>query len=145
MEAGEFGDYAMSERFMIEISSEEAQKYRRIAKFTGQSVETVISRRLQFTPPTDSLDTQLEQVRNYSDEQLWAIVETPVLSDEETAAWDILVQRAKQGKALEGDEEASDTFSLLYNKRGLLRSKALAELLGRGYDIPTYLKENAPK
>jgi hypothetical protein len=135
----------MSERFTIEISSEEAKKYRRMAKFMGVSVETVISHRLQFIPATDSLDIQLEQVTSYSNEALWEIVETPVLSDEELAEREPVLQRAKQGIHTDDDEKYLETFSELYNKRGLLRAKALAELLERGYDIHTYLKESMPE
>jgi hypothetical protein len=135
----------MSERFMVEVSSKDAQKYRRMAKFMGVSVETVISHRLQFIPATDSLDVQLEQVIGYSNETLWEIVETPVLSDEELAEREPILQRAKQGIHTDEDEKYLEKFSELYNKRGLLRAKALAELLERGYDIHTYLKESMPK
>jgi hypothetical protein len=135
----------MSERFVIEVSSEKAKQLRRIAELTGKSVESLISHDLRPMPPDDSLDEQIERISSYSDAQLWAIVETPVLSDEEVNAWNVLVQRAKAGKALEGDEAKSNEFSELYNKRGLLRSEALVALQERGFDVKGYLKKNAPK
>jgi hypothetical protein len=134
----------MSQQFLVEMSDKEAEKYQRIAKFSGKPVETVIRWRLKFTPPPDSLDIQIEQVASYSDEALWEILETPVYSDEELAEREPILQRAKAGSASEEDKKRLEEFSILYNKRGLLRAKALAELLERGYDIHTYLKESMP-
>lgn len=135
----------MSERFIIELPHEKAEQLRRIAKLTGDTVENLISKGLAPMPPNDSLDLQLERITTYSDVQLWSIVESPVLSASEKSAWDILLQRAKARKALAGDEAESKKFSELYNKRGLLRAKALAELLARSYDVHAYLDENAPE
>jgi hypothetical protein len=135
----------MSERFVIEVSNEKAKQLRRIAELTGQSVESLISDGIAHLPPDDSLDEQIERVHSYSNAQLWAIVETPVLSNEELAEREPILRRSKSGIHSDEDEKRLDAFTELYDKRVLLRSEALVELQERGFDVKAYLKMNAPK
>src|SRR5687768_6110753 len=66
----------MSEWFTIEVSSEVAQKLRRIAKFMEISVESLIVKILErdfFM--IELVDIQAESIPRYSAAQLWTIVE----------------------------------------------------------------------
>jgi hypothetical protein len=135
----------MSQRYMIEISSEKAQKLERISKFMGISIESILAETTPPLYPQSDLDSQLAHVAGYTDLQLWVIVETPVVSDEEWAEREPILQRAKQGTYSDEDKKYLDEFSELYNKRVLLRTEALVALQERGYDVKSYLKENAPK
>jgi hypothetical protein len=104
----------MSERFTIELSSEKAQYYQRIAQLMGQSVESLIIKILEreffINEPFSVI--QAEDIPMYSNAQLWAIVEKIRLS---------------------GDKSHT-----------MLCIQVLARLRQLGYDVDAYIEDNKP-
>ena len=116
----------------------------RTAKHRNQSVDTLVNEGLRqiFDVPSVKAGTvdeaYLDSMETFSDEQLWAIVETR-LSAEENQRKDYLLER--NGEEILSAREKTELAKIvdLVNDQMLFRSKALSILHQRGHDIHTYL------
>ena len=134
----------MSERFTIELSEEYAQMMREIAQLANQPIEIVIAELAQLSS-SETIDTQLVHVNTFSTIRLWSTVHVGLMfPDFLNKRMSQLIQYSKQGNLSSAEQDELDDLIVLYDKYTLLRSYALVELQDRGYDIQTYLDENAP-
>ena len=135
----------MSEQFTITIPDNRAKYMRSLAQLTGKPIEDILTEALIHpVPPVAPLDKQLEQVQQYSDVQLWAIIKEP-FTPELDARMQTLNEISKRGQLTL--EEQSELNSLIeqYAQYELLRAKTLAELKNRQFDVQAYLTKNAPR
>ncbi len=137
----------MNVQFTIEIPEERVKTIREVARLAQQPVEVVISELVQFSiPPTQTIDTELAEVKTMSSIRLWAMVQKglgfPEALDKQMIN---LIQKSKDGIITDAEQTELNELIVAYDKYTLLRTEALVELQERGYNVQSYLKETAPK
>jgi hypothetical protein len=135
----------MSEQFTITIPDNRARYMRSLAQLTGKPVEDILAEALIHPiPPVAPLDKQIEQVQQYSDVQLWAIIEEPFAAELD-ARMQTLNEISKRGQLTLEQQTELNSLAEQYAQYELLRAKTLVELKNRQFDIQAYLTRNVPR
>ena len=134
----------MSEQFTITIPDNRAKYMRSLAQLTGKPIEDILTEALIHpVPPVAPLDKQIEQVQQYSDVQLWAIIKEP-FAPELDARMQTLNEVSKRGQLTLEEQSELNRLIEQYAQYELLRAKTLTELKNRQFDVQAYLMKNAP-
>ena len=135
----------MSQQFTITIPDNKAQYMRSLAQLAGKPVEDILAEALIHPiPPVASLDKQIEQVQQYSDVQLWAIIKEPFDAELDTRM-QTLNALSRQGQLTVEEQSELNRLVEQYAQYELLRAKTLVELKNRQFDIHAYLTRNAQR
>ena len=130
----------------LDLPEELYEHMRQVAEQSQRPLERVVleSLRLLFVSPTTAPDraTALAALRDYTDEQLWAVVyqRLPWLQSQRLHE----LSATQKREELTADAQGELHALLALNDRAMrLRSEALFLLKNRGHDIETYLARGA--
>lgn len=126
----------------LQIPAEIYERAQQIATDNNRSIESVLLDGLALLFGSLS-DTSLspDELKNYSDEQLWAIVHQRLVWSQDTRLRE-LVTLGKQGQLSDDTKDEMERLIALVDHQMLLRSEALLLLKRRGHDIEQRLKLN---
>jgi hypothetical protein len=113
-----------------------------IAQETNRSVEAVLidGLALLFGTRSDTIDP--EELQNFSDERLWAVVYHH-LAWPQDARLRALVDLGRRGLLSDDERSEMERLIALVDRLTLLRSHALVILKQRGHDVETKLRLGA--
>jgi hypothetical protein len=127
----------------LQIPPEIYQRARRIATENNRSVESVLldGLTLLFGDLPDT-SVQPNTLKNYSDEQLWAVIHQRLAWPQDTRLRE-LIAMGKQGQLSDDEQVEMERLIDLVDHHMLLRSEALLLLQQRGHDVESRLKLGA--
>lgn len=119
----------------LHVPPEIYERARQIANDSGRSIESALLDGLALLfgalPDTSITPDQLE---DYSDEQLWAVVHQRLAWPQDTRLRELMAL-GKQGQLSEEEKSEMENLVGLVDHQMLLRSEALLLLKGRGHHI----------
>jgi hypothetical protein len=129
----------MTDRIILTLPEDISDRAREIAESKAQSVEQILLDHLQTlsislpTLPPD-IETELEALRNLSDDALWTIAREQMPDDVQTRAHELM---DKNARAILGADESAELEHLVERAdRLMLRKAEAASLLkARGYSF----------
>ena len=129
--------------YRLDIPEPVLERVRQIAPQNEQSVETVLieSLNLLFGNFAEK-DLSPDALKDYSDEQLWAIVHQRLAWPQDSRLRELASHGDKGHMSVEELDEMGDLIELVGHQM-LLRSEALLLLKRRGCDIKRYLRLGA--
>ena len=129
--------------YRLDIPEPVLRRARQIARENEQSVETVLieSLNLLFGNTVD-MDLSPVDLKDYSDEQLWAIVHQRLAWPQDSRLRELAALGDRAQISPEELDEMDDLIELV-DYQMLLRSEALLLLKQRGCDIHKYLRLGA--
>lgn len=119
----------------MQLSAEQYERAQRIARFADVSVAIILLESIELLPFGG---IALETLETYTDLQLWAVVFHHLSRREEEAYQSLHEKRASHTLTAE-EEHRLDEILKTIDSNMLFRSKALAILQERGYDVVGYL------
>ena len=127
----------------LQIPAEIIERARQIARDSNRSVESVLLEGLSllFGGPADT-HISLEDLKVYSDEQLWAVVHNRLAWPQDTRLRELMAL-GKQGQITAEEAEELERLIGLVDHQMLLRSEALLLLKRRGHNVEQRLKLGA--
>ena len=127
----------------LQIPLDIYERARQIATDSNRSVESVLvdGLSLLFGTSSDS-SLPLEKLKNYSDEELWAVVNQRLVLPQDTRLRQ-LIELGKQGQLSIDEKSEMERLIDVVDHQMLLRSEALLLLKQRGHDIEQFLKRSA--
>ncbi|MFZ4828805.1 MAG: hypothetical protein ACOYLB_15755 [Phototrophicaceae bacterium] len=127
----------------LEISPEVYERVKQIAHNSQRSVEVILQETLTLMFGTwQETQVQLEDLPQYSDEQLWAIVHRHIAWHHETRLRELVAQ-AKEKHLPEAEYAEMEGLVDEVDRYMLLRSQALILLKERGYQVEQQFKLGA--
>ena len=127
----------------LQIPPEVYERVRQIAKASNRSVESVLQDGLTLlfgALPDTGISP--DELKNYTDEQLWAIVHQRLAWPQDTRLRE-LIALGKQGQITEDEKAEMERLIDLVDHQMLLRSQALLLLKQRGHNVEKQLKLGA--
>lgn len=130
-------------RIELKIPPEIYERARQIASESNRSVESVLldGLTLLFGALPDT-GISPDELRTYSDEQLWAVVYQRLAWPQDTRLRELMAL-GKQGQITSDEQAEMEGLIDLVDHQMLLRSEALLLLKQRGYDVEKQLKLGA--
>ena len=127
----------------LEIPAEIIERARQIAHDSNRSVESVLLEGLSllFGAPTDT-HISLDDLKGYSDEQLWAVVHNRLAWPQDTRLRELMAL-GKQGQITAEEAKELERLIGLVDHQMLLRSEALLLLKRRGHNVEQRLRLGA--
>lgn len=124
----------------LQIPPEIYERAQQIAKVSNRSIESILIDGLTLlfgTLPDKGVSP--ESLKDYTDEQLWAIVHQRLAWPQDTRLRE-LIALGKQGQITEDEKTELERLINLVDHQMLLRSEALLLLKKRGHDIDKQLQ-----
>ena len=127
----------------LQIPPEIYERARQIARDSNRSIESVLldGLTLLFGVLPDAGVTP-DELKDYSDEQLWAIVHQRLAWPQDTRLRE-LIALGKQGQITDEEKAEMERLIDLVDHQMLLRSEALLLLKQRGHNVEKQLKLGA--
>lgn len=123
----------------LEIPEEVFEEARGIAKGGNRSVESVLQDGLAMMfGNTEVCGVSMESLENFSDEQLWKIINHQ-LTWAQDSRWRELMANNKKGTLSRAESNELDNLLDIIDRQVLMRTKALVLMKQRGHNIETYL------
>ena len=123
----------------LEIPEQIIEEAEGIARRRNSSVESVLQDGLLMVFGTSAdCEVSMESLQNFSDEQLWTLVDRGLLGAQDSR-WRELMALNKKGAMTDEESKELDDLADLIDRRILMRSKALMLMKQRGHDIDAYL------
>lgn len=130
----------------LNLPDELYERVQREADARQRSIESLVVETLDIlfdhTVQPLNLDQELEELADYTDTQLWAVVHRR-LSWQQSLRLHELNAKAKLETLSEAEDDELEHLLALNDGYMLLRSDALLKLKQRGHDIDAYLKIGA--
>lgn len=126
----------------VQLSEDVYSAVQEAAQASHRSVEDVLRDSLDIffsDLATADIDTLLNQMSSYTNEQLWAVAYRK-LTSAQSLRLDELTAKNKQGNLLEAEQAELDQLLNLIDRHMLLRSEAILLLKRRGQDIESFSK-----
>ena len=123
----------------LEVPNAVMDAARTIANAENSSVKAVLQGGLQsaFWLTSDT-DFQLESMREFGDEQLWAVINRRLTWAQNSRLRQLMEQNSKGNMTQSESDELDDLIDII-DKFILLRSRALLLMKQRGHDIDSFL------
>ncbi len=123
----------------LELPADIVEKAQGIAQRRNCSLESVMQDGLQMIfGAWDDSESSLESLQNFSDEQLWKIINHPLTWAQDSRLRE-LTARGKRDQLTPGELEEQEDLLDALDRRILLRSRALVIMKRRGLDVDGYL------
>jgi len=127
----------------LQIPAEIVERAQQIAKNNNRSVESILLDGLSLLFGTlPDTDISTDTLKNYSDEQLWAVIYQRLALPQDTRLRE-LIALGKQAQITDDEKAEMERLIDLVDHQMLLRSEALLLLKKRGHDVETTLKLGA--
>ncbi len=127
---------------VLTLPEEVVQKFRQKAAEGQRTVEEIMVETLMsYQPEADDYETLLAPLANYTDEQLWAVVNT-TLTVSEKSRYENLVDTRRKGVVSEQEQQEINQFVNKIEMQMLFRSEALVLLKERGHTTYAYLNDD---
>lgn len=124
----------------LKMSEKVYHKVKQIAEESNRSIETVLEESIGVLfdepSPHKNIDTLLDELKTYPDEQLWAVVKRRLSWMQSFR----LRELREKAHLSELEQQEFDSLLDLVDNNMLLRSEALLLLKQRGYDVDTFFK-----
>lgn len=123
----------------LEIPERIIEEAQGIARRRNSSVESVLQDGLLMVFGTSAdCEVSMESLRNFSDEQLWTLINHGLLGAQDSR-WRELMALNKKGAMTDEESKELDDLADLLDRRILMRSKALLQMKQRGHDVDAFL------
>ena len=123
----------------LKIPAEVFEEAEGIARCGNRSVESVLQDGLMMVfGTTEVCGASMESLNDFSDEQLWKIVNHPLTWAQDSRLRE-LTARSKTDTLTQREIEEQECLLDALDRRVLLRSRALVIMKRRGLDIDSYL------
>lgn len=123
----------------LEIPDEVFEEAKGIAQDGNRSVESVLQDGLMMVfGTTEVCGASMESLEDFSDEQLWKIVNHPLTWAQDSRLRELTARSKRDALTPREIEEQEDLLDAL-DRRVLLRSRALVIMKRRGLDVDGYL------
>ncbi len=126
----------------LELPPRMYERLREISNERNSPMQAVMVEMLApfLDPTTADVDVVLEEMDGYPDKALWEIVYQR-LTMSERRRLDDLIEKGKQGARTPAEDSEVQALLDQVERQMLLRSKALALLVERGYDIQSRFRD----
>jgi hypothetical protein len=126
----------------VELPDDLYERIQQAAEESNRSVETVLVESLNLLFGEPSSDPNISALKDYSDEQLWAVVYKRLPWTQSERLRELSAQN-KQSLLTNVELRELETLLELVDTQMLMRSEALLRLKERGRDVEGYLKRGA--